>query len=160
MNLAAIKAAAVLALLAALAIGVHLLLASERKQGALQCQTAQAQAAAAFNAATAASNAAQAAKTAKAVQDGQDQLNTVATAAGGALSALDRLRERAAADDQRRAVSCASGASAASYAAQAPGDMPAFVLGRVGEAARQLAAYADTARIAGQTCVSTVSSPP
>ncbi len=145
-----------LALLGGAALGVHLLLASERAQGAAQCQAAQAQAAAAFNAATAASNAAQAARTAKALQDGQDQLVALATSDGRAFSSLDRLRQRAAADAQRRAVSCSAIASAPGPAASASDDLQPDVLGRLGEAARQLADYADHARIAGQTCVGTV----
>lgn len=151
-----LRAALWCSLIGAIAIGTHLLLASERAQGAAQCVTAQAQAAAAFNAATAASNAAQATQKAKAVQDGQDQLQVVATAAGGALSALDRLRQRAAADAERRAVSCSASAAAPGPAASAADDLQPGLLDRLGEAARQLADYADHARIAGQTCVGTV----
>ena len=145
-----------LALLGGVALGVHLLLASERAQGAAACQAAQERAAAVFNAATAASNAAQAAREAKAVQDGQDQLRTVAAAAGGALGSLERLRQRAAADAQRNRLSCAAAAASAGSAASTSDDLQPDLLGRLGEAAGQLAAYADRARIAGQTCVGTV----
>jgi hypothetical protein len=78
--------------------------------------------------------------------------------ADAARTALDRLRQRAASADAARdcrapgsdPAIAASGASAG-----AAGGMPADdVLRRLGEAARQLAAYADATRNAGQLCES------
>lgn len=74
----------------------------------------------------------------------------IATAgAAAADSALRRLRDRAA----NAGAGCTS--SAAATGGQATGAataMPADVLGRVGEAAGQLAIYADAARRAGLAC--------
>lgn len=146
LSLLQIRAIGALALLAALAMAVHLLLASERRQGAAQCKADQAAAAVAFNARTVAADAAQAAQTAKAVQDGQDKLVTVAAAAGNALGALDRLRQRAAADAGRRAVSCPAAVAGSGATAGAAVAVQPDVLGRLGEATRQLAAYGDELR--------------
>jgi hypothetical protein len=80
------------------------------------------------------------------------QLEAARADAGAAADALRRLRQRVASDAARRA--------AASHPAAAPGgtptepatDLPADMLGRLGEAAGQLAAHADAARIAGLAC--------
>lgn len=67
-------------------------------------------------------------------------------------AALERLRI-AAADAARRGGAAPSAAPAASGPPAGPAaDLPADVLGRIGEAAGELAAAADDARIAGTAC--------
>lgn len=73
--------------------------------------------------------------------------------AAAARSAHDRLRQRAAA--LAATARCVPGPAAAAEPgapASAPADLLADVLGRAADRARQLADYADAARIAGEQC--------
>lgn len=72
--------------------------------------------------------------------------------AAGLADALRRLRERAAADAARRAAAGHPQLVTSGAAAGPAPDLPTDVLGGLGEAAGQLAAYADAARIAGLAC--------
>jgi hypothetical protein len=81
------------------------------------------------------------------------QLEAARADAGAAADALRRLRQRVAADAARRAAAgdpaAPQGGPAAEPAAHLPADA---LLARLGEAAGQLAAHADAARIAGLAC--------
>ena len=85
-------------------------------------------------------------------QDAAHQARLAAEAdARAARSAADRLRVRAA----ELAASCSArdpAPAASSPAASAPGDVLADMSVRLEEAGRELARYADEARIAGQLC--------
>ncbi|MGE5866826.1 MAG: DUF2514 family protein, partial [Rhizobacter sp.] len=72
--------------------------------------------------------------------------------AGAAADALRRLRQRVAADAARRAAAGNPSASQSGPSTEPAADLPADVLARLGEAAGQLAAHADAARIAGLAC--------
>lgn len=76
---------------------------------------------------------------------------TAATDAATARTAAERLRNRAnalAADAKRRYPALAEGGPSAGAAL----DLLTYMLGRLGEAAGQLAEYGDAVRIAGLTC--------
>lgn len=76
---------------------------------------------------------------------------TAATDAATARAAAERLRNRAnalAADAKRNYPTAAEGGPATGSAI----DLLAYMLGRLGQAAGQLAEYGDAARIAGLTC--------
>lgn len=93
-------------------------------------------------------------KQAEAVNAAQAETDAARADADRVRVALDRLRQRAAAATAagggRPAASAAT--AGASAPAAAAGDLQADVLGRVGEAAGQLAAYADRAATAGRAC--------
>lgn len=73
--------------------------------------------------------------------------------AAGTRSALDRLRERAALHAAAARPPGPDPAPASpGQAASAPADLLADVLSRAADRARELADYADRARIAGQSC--------
>lgn len=80
------------------------------------------------------------------------QLEAARADAGVAADALRRLRQRVAADAARRAAAGNPSASQSGPSTEPAADLPADVLARLGEAAGQLAAHADAARIAGLAC--------
>ncbi len=89
------------------------------------------------------------------IQEAQDAAHHARLAAESdaraARASADRLRQRAA----ELAASCAAShptPAASSPAASAPGSVLADMLGRLDQAAGELARYADDARIAGQLC--------
>lgn len=82
----------------------------------------------------------------------QSQLAAARADAADVADALRRLRNRVAADAARRAAAGHPQAVASSPAASPATNLPADVLGGLGEAAGQLAAHADAARIAGLAC--------
>lgn len=93
-------------------------------------------------------------RTAK-IQEAQDAAHKARLAAESdaraARASADRLRQRAA----ELAASCAARDPAPASpgpAASAPGDLLADMLGRIDQAAGEVAEYADRARIAGQLC--------
>ena len=148
--LAEVKAAAVLALLGALGLGAWALDRHVEAAGAAACELKTAQAVVVAQQAVAASAAAQSQAQQEAISHAHDQTMQVAAAAGRALDAAVQLRQRAVVV----AGSCAAGAPAlaGSAPAYAAGDLLADVLGRAADAAQQLAAYADAARVAGNAC--------
>ncbi|GAB7533642.1 hypothetical protein PS3A_60580 [Pseudomonas sp. 3A(2025)] len=84
--------------------------------------------------------------------DAQQQIDTALTQAADAANAADGLRQRVeqllAADRARRSTCVASSRPAA----ENPGNLLAVVLDQSVARNRELAAIADTARIAGQAC--------
>ena len=151
-SLSVIRAALALALVAALAIGAHLLLAAEVEKGVAQCQAKEAAAAASWNATYRAQDAAASAAVAKAVEHGNEVTQTVAAAAGRLGSALDGSVRRGIAAAPRCPVPGPAGAASDSLPADA--DVVSAELYRsLGEVAQRLAATADAARIAGDVCV-------
>lgn len=81
------------------------------------------------------------------------QLASAQADASAAGRALQRLRQRVAADSAGRGAAADDPAAVPERpAASSPSDLQADVLGGLGAAAGQLAAYGDAARIAGQAC--------
>ncbi|MDE2399254.1 MAG: DUF2514 family protein [Burkholderiales bacterium] len=146
------KLAGLLAVLLALVISFGALLKRQADLGSTRQQAADAVAAAAENARHRATEAQHAAQVQEAITNGQAQLDAVAAASGRALDALARLRQRARVVARQCPVPDLPAAAAASPAASAPGDLLADVLGRMGEAGRQLALEADERRATGLIC--------
>lgn len=114
-----------------------------------QAETAQRAAVAAAWAASSASETQRRQAAQKESDHEADRFTALADASHAhAVSALDGLRQRAAAADAR-CLPRDSAAVAAGSAASAPGDLPADVLGRLGQAAVDIAAFADKSRGAG-----------
>ena len=145
-----LKLAALAAAVAAALFGAYRLERHFEAAGAQGCELKTAQAVVVAQQAVSASAAVQAQAQQEAISHAHDQTMQVAAAAGRALDAAVQLRQRAAVV----AGSCAASAPAlaGSAPAYAAGDLLADVLGRAADAAQQLAAYADAARVAGNAC--------
>jgi len=85
-------------------------------------------------------------------RDSQDKVAAARDAASAATDSALRLQQRFAAAARSRTAPGNPAAAASSASAPAASDLLADVFNRIDDAAGQLAAYADAARIAGAAC--------